>query len=264
MHDDSSSSFLKIRLAYAAAVIMPTILGAALYPARGHLVPANLALLFVVCTAVIATFGQRGAAVVAAVASGLSFDYFCTVPYLTLQMSRASDVTTTLLLVVVGLIVGQLASSMRRARGRAGEATDRLERVHALGQQVAMGAEPAFMVAAVARELRDLLHLKDCRFTREPEAGIRTRIRGDGSVTIGELVWAAERYGLPTQRVALPIRSRGRVLGAFVLTPTPACPVDRERRVTAVALADELGSALGAFENDRTTAPASPVDVQRS
>jgi hypothetical protein len=35
-------------------------------------------------------------------------------------------------------------------------------------------------------------------------------------------------------------------LGTFILTPTPALPISHERCVVAVALADQLGSALSA------------------
>ena len=36
------------------------------------------------------------------------------------------------------------------------------------------------------------------------------------------------------------------MLGAFILTPTPARPISHERCVVAVALADQLGAALAA------------------
>jgi K+-sensing histidine kinase KdpD len=234
------------QLFYATAIVLPVALGAALYPARGHLVPANLALLFVVCTVVIAGLGHRGAALVAAVVSGLSFDYFCTVPYLTLRMSRPQDITSTLLLIAVGLIVGQIAAGARQARSRATATGDRLGRVQSLGHLAATGADSAFLELAVSREISDLLHLKACRFIESDAPGVHTRFRSDGTVSIGQLPWAVERYGLPTKQVALPVRSAGQTLGTFLLTPTPTWPVDRENCVTAVALADELGAAIDA------------------
>jgi K+-sensing histidine kinase KdpD len=231
-------------LTYGGAVIAPVILGACLYPARGHLVAANLALLFVVCTVGIASTGIQCAALVAAVASGLSFDYFCTVPYLTLRMSRSEDAITTLLLVVVGLVVGQLAALGRKARIQARASSDRIRRIHALSERIATGSEPAFLISAVSSELRELLSLQDCRFTDRPSGDVMARIKGDGSVAIGSLLWQPERFGLPTRQVELPVRSGGFPVGSFILTPTPAVPVDLERRIAAIALADELGAAL--------------------
>jgi Domain of unknown function (DUF4118) len=232
------------RFAYTTAFIGPVVLGAALYPTRGHIVPANLALIFVVFTVATSSLGIRGAAGIAAVASGLSFDYFCTVPYLTLRMSRPSDITTTVLLLVVGLAVGQVAVSARRAREEADAGADRLRRIHALSEHIASGSDISFIVAAVARELRDLLALRDCRFTRGRVGQAGARIQGDGSVSIGSHLWKVEQLGLPTRRVLLPVRNRSQVLGSFILTPTPALPIQRDRCLTAVALADELGAAL--------------------
>ena len=56
--------------------------------------------------------------------------------------------------------------------------------------------------------------------------------------------WQADKLGLPTRRVALPVRGGGAVLASFVLTPTPALPIELERRIAAVALADQLGASL--------------------
>ena len=51
--------------------------------------------------------------------AALSFNFFHTVPYLTLEIDSADDVETTLLLLAVGLAVGQLASYRRHPCGPA-------------------------------------------------------------------------------------------------------------------------------------------------
>ncbi|HLX88584.1 MAG TPA: hypothetical protein VKR22_09055 [Acidimicrobiales bacterium] len=55
---------------------------------------------------------------------------------------------------------------------------------------------------------------------------------------------------LPTRQVELAVRGGGRVLGTFILTPTPATPISQEQCVVAVALVDQLGAALAAHEID--------------
>jgi two-component system sensor histidine kinase KdpD len=212
------------------------------------MVAANLALIFVITIVAVAGGGFRGPPLVAAVVSGLSFDYFCTVPYLTLRMSRGSDITTTLLLVAVGLIVGQIATGARRARTAALSSGERLERVHALGERIAAGHETADILAATAAEVTELLSLRDCQYVSGPMTRAVARIQSDGSVIVGERVWSTDQLGLPTQRVALAVRSGGFVVGTFVLTPTPGVPVEREQCLAAVALADQLGAALAAAE----------------
>ena len=233
------------RILYGAAVLAPVAVGLALYPVRGHVAEANLALVFVVCIVAVAGAGRRGAAALAAFASAVSFDYFCTRPYLSLRITRSADLTTALLLLMVGLAVGELAARGRRARRQAEAGRERLGRLHGVGERIAAGEDPDFVVMAVAQELCDVLSLRDCRFTRAPLHDAGARVEADGSVTMAGRAWDAERLGLPTRKVELEVRGGGRVLGAFILTPTPAQPVEHDRCVLAVALADQLGAVLG-------------------
>jgi hypothetical protein len=50
--------------------------------------------------------------------------------------------------------------------------------------------------------------------------------------------------GLPGPEIELLVQNQGRTLGRFVLTPTPGYPVSRERRVVAVAIADQVGASM--------------------
>jgi hypothetical protein len=58
------------------------------------------------------------------------------------------------------------------------------------------------------------------------------------------LRWPAGTAGLPTQHVELAVHGGGRVVGTFILTPTPATPISHEQCVVAVALADQLGATM--------------------
>jgi len=49
-------------------------------------------------------------------------------------------------------------------------------------------------------------------------------------------------------QIDLVVHGRGRPHGRFVLTPTPGVPVSWDRRVVAVALADQAGAALAATD----------------
>jgi hypothetical protein len=44
--------------------------------------------------------------------------------------------------------------------------------------------------------------------------------------------------------VELPVRGAGKILGTFLLTPTPVTPISQEECLVAVALVDQLGAAL--------------------
>lgn len=225
------------------AVVGPVALGALLYGLRASLDSADRALLFVAATVAVAAWGRIGPAVVAAVASGLSYDLFCTRPYLSLRISSSDEVVTTVLLLVVGVTVAGLALAGRRARRRADEEAGRLRRLHRLGEQVAAGDPVDVLLMAVAGQLEELLRLRDCRFSRGEVLGA-ARVEPDGSVTLGGRVWNTVSLGLPTSQVVLPVRAGGEWVATFLLTPTPAAPVEADALLTAVALVDTLGPVL--------------------
>jgi K+-sensing histidine kinase KdpD len=231
---------------WVLAVVAPIAVAAALIPARGHLSAADDALVLVVVTVAVASSGRRGAAALAALVAAASFDFFLTRPYQSFRISRQADLTTELLFVVVGLLVGELGARGRMHRRAAAEGRLDLSRIHEMAERIAGGEEPDFVLMAVASELRDLLALQDCRFVWDPPSGKGAWIDPDGTVRLNPLKWPTTSAGLPTKQVELPVRGAGRTLGTFILTPTPALPISRERCVVAVALADQLGSALSA------------------
>jgi K+-sensing histidine kinase KdpD len=231
-----------------AAVTVPIAVALVLVPSRGHLGPADDALVLVVVTVAIASWGHRGAAAVAALVAAASFDFLLTRPYGSFRISRPGDVTTELLFVAVGLIVGDLAARGRRHQRAAARGRLEISRIHDLSERISGGEEPEFVLIAVANELRELLSLQDCRFVREQPSGKGAWIDNDGTVRLNPLRWPTATAGLPTRQVELPVRGGGRILGTFLLTPTPAAPVSQEQCVVAVALVDQLGATLAAQE----------------
>ena len=178
-----------------------------------------------------------------------SFDFLLTRPCGSFRISRQGDITTELLFVAVGLIVGELAARGRRHQRAAAWGQLEIFRLHDLGQRITDGEEPEFVLISVANELRELLHLQHCRFVREQPSGKGAWIVNDGTVRLNPLRWPTATAGLPTQQVELPVRGGGRILGTFLLTPTPAAPVSQEQCLGAVALVDQLRAALAQDTN---------------
>jgi K+-sensing histidine kinase KdpD len=228
------------------AVFAPLATALVLVLGRGHLSAADNALILVVVTVAVASWGNRAAAAVAALVSAGGFDFFLTRPYQSFRIGSQADLTTELLFVVVGLLVGELAARGRRYRTAADEGRHGLDRLHGVGEQIAEGENPEFVLINVATQLRELLTLQDCRFVREAPTGKGAWIQTDGTVRLNPIRWPVSSAGLPTTHVELPVRGGGHVLGTFILTPTPAQPISHERCVVAVALADQLGAALAA------------------
>jgi K+-sensing histidine kinase KdpD len=227
-----------------ASVVIPILVALLLVPSRGHLGPADDALVLVVVTVAIASQGSRGAAALAALVAAASFDFLLTRPYGSFRISRQEDVTTELLFVAVGLLVGELAARGQRHRRAAARGQLEISRLHDLAQRIANGEEPEFVLMAVASELRELLSLQDCRFIREQPSGKGAWIDNDGTVRLNPLRWPTATAGLPTRQVELPVRGGGKILGTFLLTPTPVVPISQEQCLVAVALVDQLGAAL--------------------
>jgi K+-sensing histidine kinase KdpD len=233
---------------WTSSVALPIVVALLLVPLRGNLSAANDALVLVVATVAIASWGQRLAAAVAALVSAACFDYLLTRPYDSFRISRQADITTEILFVVVGLLVGELAARGRQHQQAAARGRVELSRIHDLGERIAEGEDPDFVLIAVASALRELLSLQDCRFVREQPSGKGAWIANDGTVRLNPLRWPSSTAGLPTKQVELAVRGGGRVLGTFILTPTPAAPISQEQCVVAVSLVDQLGATLAAHE----------------
>ena len=229
---------------WALAIVAPVAVALLLIPGRSHFDSADDALVLVVVTVAIASTGSRMRAFVAALVAAASFDFLLTRPYGSFRISRSADVTTEVLFVVVGLLVGELAARGRRDRLAAALGRHEIARLHDLSQRIAEGEDPDFVLIAVAGELRELLSLQDCRFVREQPSGKGAWIAADGTVRLNPLRWPAATVGLPTQHVELPVRGGGQVMGTFILTPTPSTPISHEQCMVAVALADQLGATM--------------------
>ncbi len=146
--------------------------------------------------------------------------------------------------------MGSLAARGRKHQRAAARGRLELSRIHDLGERIAGGEDPDFVLIAVASELRELLSLQDCRFVRDQPSGKGAWIANDGTVRLNPLRWPSATVGLPTKQVELPVRGGGRVVGTFILTPTPAAPISQEQCVVAVALVDQLGATLAAHEDN--------------
>lgn len=232
-------------LVAAAGALLPLVVAAALVPFRAHIANSNVALVLVVVVVAVATSGRRAAAAVAALSAGAWFDFFFTHPYGSFTITNHDDVVTTVLLLVVGLVVGELAARARRQRAAAEEGRGDVDRIYRVAAMVAAGSPRDAVLRAVEQDLTELLRLRACHFDSRPSHEHPARIEQDGSVVLGMVRWPAHQVGLPGDEVELPVQQRGRTLGRFVLVPTPREPVAQERRIVAVALADQVGAALG-------------------
>ena len=231
--------------ALLAAIGAPLAVAAALIPVQSQIGNTNVALVLVVVVVAVATLGRRLAAVVAALSSAAWFDFFHTQPHYSFTINAHDDIVTACVLLSVGIVVGELAVRSRRHKAAAVEGSNDIARIHAIAELAASGEESDFVIMAVASELAQILALRDCRY--EPYSPVdrpSARLERNGEVTLGQFRWGVDTMGLPTKQVELVVEGRGQSLGRFILTPTPGEPIPFDKRLVAIALADQVGAAL--------------------
>lgn len=103
-------------LGWVTAILGPLAASGILVVFRGELFATNAALVLVLPVLAAAIVGGRWGGVVSAVVAALCFDFFFTRPYYSFTITRRDDVETTLVLLVVGLVVGELVVRARHSR----------------------------------------------------------------------------------------------------------------------------------------------------
>ena len=232
--------------------LAPIVAGAALVAVRGHIANVNVALILGVIVVASGAIGGRMSGTVAALTAAASFDFFHTRPYLSLLIHDADDVEMTILLLVLGLISGQLAwrgrvTARQRDGGRGG-----LDQIRRLADQVAQGRDSTDIIATARADLIELFQLVDCQFEAAP-----FRDRLDLYQLERNGVVAHRRYRmhpggdleveLPAEGIALPVLSRGQIVGRFILDFGPGAGATLEQRIVAIALADQVGASLAVY-----------------
>jgi len=217
---------------------------AALVGVRGDIQNANVALVLVLFVLLGAVTGGRGSAAVSAVVAAVAFDFFHTRPYGSLKISDGNDVLTTVLLLVVGLVVGEIAIRSQRTHAAREDEHRLLRRMQRIAGLAAGGEGPDDLLLAVTAELIETLELRNCWFERPPYLAALPRVERTGVVETTEHHYANGAFELPREGVELPVVAGGVKLGRFVMIPTPGVGISKERRLIAVALADQVGAAL--------------------
>ncbi|MBO0713826.1 MAG: DUF4118 domain-containing protein [Acidimicrobiales bacterium] len=229
----------------AGGFLLPLGLAAAWLPSRGHLPNTDVALALVLAVTLTGGSGRRAVVAVSAVSALFWFDFFHTAPYDQLSIDRSHDLATTLLLLAVGLLAGELALRVKRHRTRDNRSAEGVARIHAAAELVAAGERSELVIEAVAGELMDLLGLRGCSFEPSPGVGVSG-------------VGRQPPTG-PAHLVELPVRGQGQVFGRFVLDPEGDRALPADRLLVAVSLADQVGATLAAQPPSRGGPPDRPT-----
>jgi Domain of unknown function (DUF4118) len=234
------------RVAVLAALAAPLALAAILVPFRASFPNTDAALAMILVVVAVAANGYRLAGILAAVSAAVWFDFFLTRPYERFTITRSADIETTVLILVIGVAVTEIAVWGRRQHLAASRRAGYLEGINAAAEAVAVGGSPSVLIDQVCVQLTRLLALRSCRFEYGVAGlGRPARLRHDGQLTPGDPSREPESDGLPADTELL-VENHGILQGRFMMSPQPGSRPTLEQRLVAVAFADQVGAALAA------------------
>ena len=196
-------------------------MAAALLLLRNDTTATNLSLVMVVVVVAVAVPGRRLPAAIAGLGSGVWFDFFLTRPYYSFAVARHDDVVTTVLLLVVGLTVGELTARSRRHRVHATEAVDAIGLIHHVAETRRRRCQGGRRDQRGQPDARRACSSSAAAGSRRPSPSARARSSSAAAACRGERCGGRPNtMGLPDREVTLVVEGQGRPLGRFVLVPT--------------------------------------------
>jgi K+-sensing histidine kinase KdpD len=234
------------RLAVIAALVAPLALTAILVPFRHSFPNTDAALALILVVVAVAANGYRLAGYLAAVSAAVWFDFFLTQPYEQFSITRRADIETTVLLLVIGAAVTELAVWGRRQHAAADRRAGYLDGINAAARAVAAGESPGALIDEVSGRLTELLSLRMCRFEYgKAGLGRPARLLGDGQVVTEHRTWDVPAEGLPSDTdIELLVEHGGVLQGRFLMRAKPDARPTLEQRLVAIAFAEQVGAAL--------------------
>ena len=179
-------------------------LGFVLMPLRSLTSASNLAFVFIAFTIVVAELGGRSAALVTAVVSALTLNFFLTKPYLSLSIEKPDDVVAFGALAVCGLIAAAFGRRRERVSERALRADDELAILDRVVGRLRAGAP----LDAVLDDVRTAFRLRAIVLRDEGERVVASALGGQPRPGAPETDIAADTF-LPADEARLRFGERG-------------------------------------------------------
>jgi len=231
-------------LAAVAGLAAPLALTAILVPFRTSFANTDAALALIVVVVAVAAAGNRMAGYLAAASAAVWFDFFLTRPYELFSISRLSDIETTVLVLVIGIAVTEIAVWGRHQQAVASRRSGYLAGINDAARAAAAGDSPPALINQVSSKLVQLLALQSCQFQFGVAGlGKPARLEPTGAITVGGQAWDVRANGMPASTELL-VESGGRLQGRFLMQAQPAAHPTAEQLLVATAFADQVGAAL--------------------
>jgi Domain of unknown function (DUF4118) len=189
------------------------VLGMALVPLRDFTTASNFTFVFLVLTIVVAEFGGRGPALVTALVSALSLDFFLTRPYLKLSIEAKDDVIAFAGLAVCGLVAAALGTPRGQEALAAPTHRAHLDFLHSMVRGLDGGAPLEPQLVKVLRASRELLPLAAAVVRGEDGAVLASSDPPGGQQPIPDLVLEERGMDLPESGGRIPLFAGKQPLG---------------------------------------------------
>ena len=238
------------------------LLGVALIPLRDFTTASNFTFPFMALTIVVAEFGGRRAAIVTALVSALSLDFFLTQPYLRLTIAGKHDMIAFVGLAACGLIAAGLRTHGRGRIARLSTATGHLDLLQRALRRVEDGgsleqvltriledARAALPVVAMGVRDRQGRLLAASESVREKQSPLQDLSR-DTLLPSGARLLPRGGVPLPEEGGRLSLRAGDREVGYFELWGNGE-PADAQARRTIA----DLGRLVSLLLTERAKGP---------
>jgi two-component system sensor histidine kinase KdpD len=221
------------RPGYAAAVAVSALATAIAALMSPYLQPVNLVMVYLLGVVAVATRFGRGPSVLTAFLSVFAFDFFFVSPQFSVAVSDTEYLLTFGVMLAVGLVIGNLAASVRLQARVAGHRERRTAALYAMSRELAASREPGELMAVALRHVADTFESQVTILL--PDTGGRIRHpRGEASATsfrgadLGVAQWVFDHWNraglgsdtLPGQdALYLPLSAATGTLGVLAVLP---------------------------------------------
>lgn len=236
---------------YASSLLISAATTLVAFPLQNLFELSNIVMLFLLTVVAVAWRFGRGPAVLAAIVNVLAFDFFFVPPQFTFAVSDAQYVFTFIVMLIVGIAVGQLTAGLRYQASFASEGEARARRLFEMARELSAALAPEQVieigerfVSGAVRGKTAVLMLGEDEVLRPPDANDQRP-----AVDVAIARWSldhAEPAGIGTDtlpaagKLYLPLKAPVRTRGVLVVEPPEETelfePDDRRMLETCAAL----------------------------
>jgi two-component system sensor histidine kinase KdpD len=221
------------RPGYLAALVVPAIATGIAWAMFPYLQLVNLVMVYLLGVMLVAIRYGRGPSVLTACVSVVAFDFFFVPPRFSFAVSDTEYVVTFCVMLAVGIVIGNLAASVRLQARVAGHRERRTAALYAMSRELAASRESAALVAIALRHVADtfdsqvtiLLAGADGRIHHPEGKATPLSFRG---AALGVAQWVydhAQRAGLGSDTLSgqeamyLPLTGAAGTVGVLAVLP---------------------------------------------